>query len=130
MSKIIDDLKYTKDHEWLKVLGTEEALCGITDHAQEMLTDIVFVELPSLQSEVEKKEQIAVVESVKAVSDVYSPVSGQIIEINRSLEENPEVLNSDPYEEGWIFKIKIKDLKELDDLMNPEEYSAYVEKEA
>jgi len=127
MTKILDELLYTKDHEWLKKIDDETALCGITDHAQEMLTDIVFVELPILDSEVNKEDQIAVVESVKAVSDVYSPVAGKIIEVNSLLEEKPELINSDSYGEGWIFKIKLIKLEDLDLLMDAKAYRNYVD---
>lgn len=127
MSNVRDDLKYTKDHEWIKMENEFVGICGITDHAQEMLTDIVFVELPEVNIEVNAGEQVAIVESVKAVSDVYSPVSGKIIEVNSILEDSPELLNSDPYEEGWIFKIEIKHSNELNDLMDPDAYTNHVE---
>ena len=126
MSRIPENLKYSKDHEWIAV--DDEALngtCGITDHAQEMLTDIVFVELPEKGTEVEKGVRVAVVESVKAVSDVYAPVSGVITEVNSELENSPELINSDPYSDGWIFKISIKNTGELDDLMDADAYEAH-----
>ena len=127
MSSIPDNLKYTKDHEWIDPEDDITGICGITDHAQELLTDIVFVELPELNLEVKQGQQVAVVESVKAVSDVFSPVSGRIIEINNDLEDSPELINKDPYGKGWIFKIEIKSKNEVDDLMNAEEYSEHVE---
>lgn len=127
MSSIPDDLKYTKDHEWLKMEDEFTALCGITDHAQEMLTDIVFVELPDVDLEFTKGEQIAVVESVKAVSDVFAPVSGRILEVNFDLEDAPETLNTDPYEKGWLFKIEVKDRNELLELMGSDDYTEHVE---
>jgi len=129
MSSIPDDLNYTKDHEWIRMEDEFTGICGITDHAQEMLTDIVFVELPDPDTETDQGEQVAVVESVKAVSDVFSPVSGRITAVNTSLEDQPELLNSDPYGEGWLFRIEVKSPSELDRLMDPDEYSVYVESE-
>ncbi len=127
MSLIPEDVRYTKTHEWIRtdadaMVGT----CGITDHAQEMLTDIVFVELPEKGAHVEKGAQIGVVESVKAVSDVYAPVSGVIADVNTRLEESPELLNSDPYGEGWIFTIEIREKSELDGLMDASAYEEHV----
>ncbi|TAL39962.1 MAG: glycine cleavage system protein GcvH [Spirochaetes bacterium] len=129
MSTIPEELKYTKEHEWLRMDGDFIAVCGITDHAQEMLTDIVFVELPEKGLDLEKGEQAAVVESVKAVSNIYAPVSGKVIEVNTILEDSPELVNSDPYGEGWIFKLEIKGAAELDDLLNADDYAAHVEAE-
>lgn len=128
MSVIPEDLLFTKDHEWIRPDdGQIKGTCGITDHAQEMLTDIVFVELPERGDQVEKGAQIAVVESVKAVSDVYAPVSGVIVEVNARLEDNPDLINSDPYGDGWLFVIEIKNSGELDDLMNGKAYEEHVE---
>ncbi len=127
MSNIPEDLKYTRDHEWIRVEDEFTGVCGITDHAQEMLTDIVFVELPEVDTEIRQGQQIAVVESVKAVSDVFAPVSGTIIEVNSILEDSPELVNSDPYEKGWLFKIDIKSREELGDLMDAEAYAKHVE---
>ncbi len=127
MSTIPEDLRYTKDHEWIRMVDDFTGICGISDHAQEMLTDIVFVELPQVGLDVAQKEQVAVVESVKAVSDVYAPVTGRITEVNAALEDTPELINSDPYGDGWIFKIEIKNPGELDDLMDPRAYIEYVE---
>ena len=127
MSLIPEDFKYTKDHEYVNMENEFNGTCGITDHAQEMLTDIVFVELPEVDVEVSKGDQIAVVESVKAVSDVYAPVAGRIIEVNTALEDAPETLNTDPYGEGWIFKIEVKHPKELEELMDKDEYNSHVE---
>jgi glycine cleavage system H protein len=126
MSQIPENLKYTKDHEWIAVdADALNGTCGITDHAQEMLTDIVFVELPEKGMEVEKGGRIAVVESVKAVSDVYAPVSGVITAVNSALENSPELINSDPYGEGWLFKLSVKNAGELDDLMDAAAYEAH-----
>lgn len=128
MSAIPEDLKYTKTHEWIRTdADVLNATCGITDHAQEMLTDIVFVELPEKDMEVKAGEQIAVVESVKAVSDVYSPVSGRIVDVNTDLEDSPENVNNDPYGEGWIFKVEIRDTSEVDELMDAAAYNEHVE---
>ncbi len=126
MSRIPEHLKYSKDHEWIETdADALNGTCGITDHAQEMLTDIVFVELPEKGTEVEKGGRVAVVESVKAVSDVYAPVSGVITEVNQELENSPELINSDPYGDGWIFKISIKNPGELEDLMDADAYEAH-----
>jgi len=119
------DLKYSKEHEWIKVengVGT----VGITQYAQEQLGDIVFVELPSIGREVEKMEAVAVVESVKAASDIYTPVSGKIVEINEELNSSPNLINEDPYGKGWIFKIELKEPKELDELLSAEEYERLI----
>ncbi|MCX8123101.1 MAG: glycine cleavage system protein GcvH [Spirochaetes bacterium] len=126
MSTIPENLKYTKTHEWVELQENYTCKCGITDHAQEMLTDIVFVELPEVGIEVKAGEQVAVVESVKAVSDVYAPVSGRIVEVNKTLEDSPDLINTDPYGEGWIFVIDMKDKNELDDLLDANAYADHV----
>jgi glycine cleavage system H protein len=125
MSNIPKDCRYSKDHEWIRMDGNV-GVCGITDHAQQLLTDVVFVELPEIGHEAAKGDRIAVVESVKAVSDIYSPVSGRIIETNKALEETPELINTDPYGKGWIFKIGISDAAELDTLMDAAKYESYI----
>ena len=128
MSIIAEDVKYTKTHEWIRAdEDVMKGTCGITDHEQEMLTDIVFVELPEKGAAVEKGQQVGVVESVKAVSDVYAPVSGVIAEVNTRLEESPELINNDPYGEGWIFTIEIRSSGEYDELMDAPAYEGYVE---
>ncbi len=127
MSSIPEGIKYTKDHEWARLEGDFVVTCGITDHAQEMLTDIVFVELPEKGDEVKQGQQIAVVESVKAVSDVYAPVGGRVVDVNMKLEDSPELLNSDPYGEGWIFKIEMSSKEELDELMDEKAYAEHLE---
>ncbi|MGE5343901.1 MAG: glycine cleavage system protein GcvH [Candidatus Omnitrophota bacterium] len=122
------DLKeflFTKDHEWIKEEGNV-ATVGITDYAQHELGDVVFVELPHLGETIAKGDPCSNIESVKAVSDVYAPVSGEIVGINETLENKPELINSAPYGDGWIFKVKIDDTSELDELMNNEEYDEYL----
>jgi glycine cleavage system H protein len=119
------DVKYTKDHEWAKVDGNG-AVVGITDFAQEKLGSIVFVELPPPGKSVKKGETVVTVDSVKAVAEVYSPLSGQVEEANESLKDTPEIINQDPYGQGWMVKIKISDPAELGTLMTPEAYRAFV----
>lgn len=115
------DIKYTKEHEWIKVKN-DTATIGITDFAQEALTDIVFVELPEIGKTVEQSKTAATVESVKSVSDIYAPASGEVIEVNEQLKEHPELVNQDPYGKGWLFKIKLSDKNEIDSLMSAEDY--------
>jgi len=119
------NLKFTKDHEWIKVEGSE-ALIGITDYAQSELGEIVFVELPGVGETKLKETVFGTVEAVKAVSDLFMPVSGEIIAVNTELEEKPELVNELPYEGGWMIKIKLTDLSELDTLLSPEEYTVIV----
>ncbi|MBZ0252589.1 MAG: glycine cleavage system protein GcvH [Candidatus Methylomirabilis sp.] len=121
-------MKYTKEHEWAKREG-DTVLIGITDYAQEELGDIVFVELPEVGEEVSKDESFGSVESVKTVSDLYAPVSGKIVEVNADLAEGPETINSDPYGDGWLIKVKMSDPKELDELMDSAAYQEYVAEE-
>jgi glycine cleavage system H protein len=123
-----EDLKYSKEHEWVLVEGSV-ATVGITDFAQDQLGDIVFVELPAVGDKVSKEDAFGVVESVKAVSDIYAPVSGKVVEVNDDLPENPEMLNEDAYGDGWIIKIEMNDLEELQDLMTAAEYEEYVAEE-
>lgn len=120
-----EDLKYSREHEWALVEG-KVATVGITDFAQDKLGDIVFVELPAVGDKVTKDEAMGVVESVKAVSDVYSPVSGTVIEINDDLPDSPDMINEDPYGDGWIVKIQMTDPTDLEDLMDSEAYEAFV----
>jgi glycine cleavage system H protein len=121
-------LKYSKEHEWV---ATEDgvATIGITDYAQDQLGEIVYVELPAVGDKVSKDDPFGVVESVKAVSDIYAPLTGSVVEINEGLPESPEAVNEDPYGDGWLIKIKVSDLSELDDLMDNEEYEQMVAKE-
>jgi glycine cleavage system H protein len=121
-----EDLKYTKDHEWIKAEGNIGTV-GITDFAQESLNDIVFVELPGKGKKAEASKTIATVESVKSVSEIFSPVSGEIVEVNEALKENPAIVNSDPFGKGWLFKIKIQNKSELDKLMSSAEYTKMTE---
>ena len=115
------DLKYTKDHEWIKIDG-EIAIIGITDFAQGELGDIVYVEVDTIDETLEKEEVFGTVEAVKTVSDLFMPISGKIIEFNESLEANPEKVNEDPYNEGWMIKLKVSDRSEVADLLSPTDY--------
>jgi len=124
--KILDELYYTKEHIWVKI-ENDVATIGITDYAQSQLGDVVFIELPEVGREVESGEVIATVESIKAVSEIYSPLTGKIISINEDLANEPSLLNSDPYGDGWICDIQIKDLTEIEDLMTADDYRAYLE---
>ena len=119
--EVRDDLKYTESHEWLKVEGNK-AKVGITDHAQSELTDIVFVELPAVGKEIKKGDELCVVESVKSVSEIYSPVSGKILDVNKKLEDTPEIINQNPYGDGWLIEMEIEDKTEIDKLLDPESY--------
>ncbi|MGC8869288.1 MAG: glycine cleavage system protein GcvH [Sulfurihydrogenibium sp.] len=124
--KIPENLYYTKEHIWVKI-ENDVATIGITDYGQKQLGDVVFVDLPEVGREVESGEVIASVESVKAVSEVYSPVSGKIISVNEDLANDPSVINSDPYGDGWIADIQMSDPSEVEDLMTAEDYKAYLE---
>ncbi len=125
----MSDVKFSKEHEWLKVEG-DVATIGITKHATEMLGDIVFVELPDIGTSVEKDGTAGVVESTKAASDVYTPISGEVVEKNQSIVDDPTKINSDPENEAWFFKLKIKDKSEIDSLMNKEEYEKFAKESA
>lgn len=122
---VIDGLYYTKDHEWAKIEG-DIATIGITGHAQELLGEITFVELPMMDKVVEQKGELGVVESSKAASDVYSPVTGKITKVNKELESSPEKINEDCYNAGWICKIKITDKSTINNLMNSRQYETYL----
>ncbi len=119
------DRKYTKEHEWIKIDG-DVATVGITDFAQDQLTDVVFVELPDVGKQIEQNGNLCVVESVKSVSEVFSPINGEIVEFNKALENSPELVNNEPFEGGWIAKLKVKNEAELDQLMTPEEYNKFL----
>ena len=120
-----EDLKYTKEHEWLKVDG-ETAIIGITEHAQSELGDIIFIEFPNVDQKIEKNEPFGTIEAVKTVADLFAPVSGKVIEINETLEDNPEFVNSDPYVNGWIVKVSISDTSELEELMSADKYEGLI----
>ncbi len=124
MSNIPSDLKYVASHEWLKLEADGIITVGITDHAQDLLGDVVFVELPEVGTAVEADQEIAVVESVKAASDVYAPISGEIVEINEELVDSPELANEDPYGKAWFFKIKPVNPADYDGLMSADEYES------
>jgi len=124
------DLKYTKSHEWVRVEADGSVTVGITDHAQALLGDLVFVETPEAGTEATAGEACATVESVKAASDVYAPVSGEIAEANQDLADAPEKVNESPFDQGWLFRIRPSDASELDALMDAEEYAAMVASEA
>ena len=123
------ELKYTKSHEWVRMDDDGIATIGITDHAQELLGDLVFVELPEVGTELGVGAECAVVESVKAASDVYSPLSGEVVEANETLAESPETINQDAYEEGWIFRLRLADPSELDGLLDADSYAEHAESE-
>ena len=120
------ELKYTKEHEWVSV-DNNIATIGITDHAQGQLGDIVFVEIPDVESQIKQDDTFGVVEAVKTVADLFAPVSGRVTEINVSLEESPDLINSNPYESGWIIKVAIDDLEEYNNLMSSEDYEDFIE---
>ena len=127
MSDIPGDLKFLSSHEWVRVEPDGSVTIGISDHAQDLLGDIVFVELPDIGQSIDAETDAAIVESVKAASDVYSPISGEVTEVNSILEDQPEIINSSPYEDGWFFKMAPSDLDEIEDLLSPEDYSEVCE---
>ncbi len=122
MANVPKDLKYAKTHEWVRVSGTD-ATVGITDHAQHELTDVVFVELPQVGRKVKAGEACAVVESVKTASDIYSPISGEIVEVNKTVADNPALVNTEPYGGGWFFRARLSDPAEVSGLLSPEQYA-------
>ena len=124
MSNVPSELKYVASHEWLRMEDDGTITVGITDHAQEALGDIVYVELPDVGDTVAVDDEVAVVESVKAASDVYAPITGEVVAINEALEDDPEVINSDPYGEGWMYRIKPDNADDFDSLLSAEEYQA------
>ena len=130
MSNIPEDLLYTNSHEWIKKEDDGSIVVGVTDHAQRMLGDLVFVELPPEDVQLTRDEECCVLESVKAAADVYAPVSGVILEVNEALQESPEVLNQDPYTQGWLFKMMPVEEKDVSNLMDAEAYTNCVKAEA
>ncbi len=118
---IPENLRYTKDHEWIRVEG-EEAYVGITDYAQGELGDVVFIEIETEGEELDKEEVFGTIEAVKTVSDMFMPVAGEVLEVNEKLEDTPEVVNKDPYGDGWLIKIKLTDASQVEDLLSPEKY--------
>ncbi len=129
MSNIPSELKYATSHEWVRNEGDGTVTIGITEHAQELLGDMVFVELPEVGDEVAVGDDVAVAESVKAASDIYAPVSGEVIEVNEDLEDSPELVNSDAFGDGWMFKVKLDDASELDALLDAEGYENSIDDE-
>lgn len=129
MSNIPKELRYSNSHEWVRPEGDDVFTVGITDHAQELLGDMVFVDLPDVDDEVSTGDDVAVAESVKAASDVYAPITGTVVAINEDLEDSPELVNSDPYGDGWLYKIKADDAGEVDGLMDAEGYEASIDEE-
>jgi len=130
MSNVPNELKYTKTHEWVRTESDGSITVGITDHAQELLGDMVFIELPEVEASFTSGDECAVVESVKAASDVYCPVSGEVIAVNDELVDAPETVNQDPYDSGWIFKVKPEDEGEVDELMDAEAYNELIAEES
>ncbi|OEE53699.1 glycine cleavage system protein GcvH [Vibrio splendidus] len=122
-------LKFADSHEWVKDNGDGTVTIGISEHAQEMLGDVVFVDLPDTGDEIEAGESFSLVESVKAASDIYAPISGEIVEINEELEDSPELINEESYEGGWIVKVKMSDVSELNNLKDAEEYLSSIEED-
>jgi glycine cleavage system H protein len=129
MSNIPTELRYAKSHEWVRIEEDGSLVVGISDHAQDQLGDVVYVELPEIGQVLSVGDEAGVVESVKAASDVYSPVSGEVIEINPLLEDDPEMINTQPYEDGWFYKLQPSDSVELDDLMTSDSYYEFINSE-
>jgi glycine cleavage system H protein len=127
MSTIPENLKYADSHEWVLDNGDGTVTVGITDHAQDLLGDVVYIELPEVGSEVTAAEQFSLVESVKAASDIYAPITGEVIEVNEALNDSPELINESPFESAWIAKIKLSDSADLDKLLDAASYSASIE---
>lgn len=127
MSDLPNELRYTSSHEWVRLEDNNIVAVGITDHAQGQLGELVFVELPEVDSPISSGEEIAVVESVKTAADVYSPLTGQIVEVNEDLADRPELVNQDPYGQGWLFKLQIENAEQLNDLLDAESYQNKIE---
>ena len=122
MSEILSDLKYTKSHEWVRDNGDGTVTIGITDHAQEQLGDIVYVELPEMDTELNQEDPAGVVESVKAASDIYAPLPGTVVAVNEKLDDEPEMVNSDPFQDGWIYSLKLDSADDLNELLDADAY--------
>lgn len=129
MSNIPSELKYTTSHEWVRHDGDGIVTVGITEHAQGLLGDMVFVELPDVGDEVTTGDDVAVAESVKAASDIYAPITGEVVEVNEDLEDSPELVNSDAFGDGWMFKVKVEDMGELDSLLDAEGYAGSIDED-
>jgi len=129
MSEIPSELRYTKSHEWVRNEDDGTVTVGITDHAQELLGDLVYVELPEVGTEMAAEDAVCVVESVKAASDVYMPVSGEVVVVNSDLADAPETINDSPYDDGWLIKIKLSNPDEINDLMDADSYEAEIEED-
>ena len=129
MSNIPSELKYATSHEWVRNEGDGTVTVGISEHAQELLGDMVFVELPDIDDEISTGDDVAVAESVKAASDIYAPVSGTVVEVNEDLEDSPELVNSDAFGDGWLFKVKLDDPAELDALLDAEGYANSIDED-
>jgi glycine cleavage system H protein len=124
-----EDLKFSKEHEWVRISGNI-ATIGVSDYAQDQLGEVVFVELPDEGEEFEKDDAFGVIESVKSVNDIYAPLSGRIVDVNDPVVDSPEIVNEDPYGEGWLVKIELSDPKELGELMSAKDYEAYIKEES
>ncbi|WP_286262244.1 glycine cleavage system protein GcvH [Thalassotalea atypica] len=129
MSNIPSELKYATSHEWVRNEGNGIVTVGITEHAQELLGDMVFVELPDVGDNISTGDDVAVAESVKAASDIYAPITGEVVEVNEDLEDSPELVNSDAFGDGWMFKVKIEDAGELDNLLDAEGYENSIDED-
>ena len=129
MSNIPSELKYATSHEWVRQEGNGVVTVGITEHAQELLGDMVFVELPDVDDEISTGDDVAVAESVKAASDIYAPISGKVIEVNEDLDDSPELVNSDAFGEGWLFKVQLDDASDLDALLDAEGYANSIDED-
>lgn len=127
MSEFPTELKYASSHEWARSESDGSVVVGITDHAQDALGDVVYIELPEMGTSVDAGAEVAVIESVKAASDIYSPVTGEVVEINPALEDEPETVNSSPYADGWLFRVMPSDTGSMDDLMDADSYAASIE---
>jgi len=126
MSDIPSELKYTKEHEWIRLDDEGNAVVGITDHAQELLGDMVYVELPEVEDIIAMGDETGVVESVKAASDIYAPISGEILEVNEELADSPEYVNSEPYDTGWLYKMTVGNEGDLNELLSADEYAELI----